>query len=168
MSKDDEVQVIRVPNMLKKKVGAGRGINPEALEAAERAVAEMKPEFETWSGEDLVEMQALFASACSDEAGRSEHLAELFRRAHNLKGDGGTFEYPLITRIAGSLSGFLEELERPDARDLEVIKAHLDALAVVIGQKISGDGGEMGKVLVEQLQAAVQAVEERRRPKSGG
>tara|TARA_B100000614_G_scaffold201515_1_gene182814 strand:+ start:86 stop:592 length:507 start_codon:yes stop_codon:yes gene_type:complete len=168
MSDDKDVQVIRVPNTLKKKVGKGRGVKPEMLEEAQRKVDAMKPEYETWSGADLTRLYEIYEKALSDPGQRDHHMTDLFEKAHNMRGDGGSYEYPLVTQIAGSLSSFIEDTEKPDPKDFEVIKAHLDALAVVIGQKMSGDGGAIGKVLVKELETVVKTVEERRKPQSGG
>lgn len=163
MSDDKEVQVIRVPNTLKKKVGKGRGVSPDMLEEAQRKVDAMKPEYESWSGNDLARLYALYEKAVAQPAERRHHMTDLFETAHNMRGDGGSYEYPLVTKIAGSLSSFIEDTAEPGPKDFEVIKAHLDALSIVISQKMSGEGGAIGKVLVKELETVVKAVEERRK-----
>ena len=39
---------------------------------------------------------------------------------------------------------------------VEVVKAHVDAMRAVIREKVSGDGGQVGKELLAGLKAAVQ------------
>ena len=45
---------------------------------------------------------------------------------------------------------------REDDDGIEVVKAHIDAMRAVIRDKVSGDGGEVGRALLASLQLAIE------------
>ncbi|MFX8758852.1 Hpt domain-containing protein, partial [Acinetobacter baumannii] len=52
----------------------------------------------------------------------------VFRVAHDIKGQAGTFGYPLITRVAGSLTAFIERFNRAELS----LSEHLDSVTALI------------------------------------
>ena len=70
---------------------------------------------------------------------------------HNLKGQGASFGYPLITSIGQSLLDFLRGLEQADGRAMKVAIAHVHALRTVLEKDIAGTGGSRGESLVKRL-----------------
>ncbi len=83
-------------------------------------------------------------------------MAEVNRIAHELRGQGGTFGYPLITLFAKSLYETTAYPCREDDANLEICRAHLDTLRAVIREKMEGDGGEVGRQLMMALNQAIQ------------
>lgn len=77
--------------------------------------------------------------------------AELCDIAHNLKGQGSSFGYPLITQIGLSLNRMLKDLECCDPRCAEIALAHARALSTVLEKDIRGTGGTSGQALVQRL-----------------
>ena len=45
---------------------------------------------------------------------------------------------------------------REDDAAVEIVKAHIDAMRAVIREKVAGDGGEVGRALLESLKDAVE------------
>jgi hypothetical protein len=88
-------------------------------------------------------------------SGRRKPLDEINLLAHELRGQGGTFGYPLVTLIAKSLYQATGAGCPEDDDAIEIAKAHIDALRLVIRDKIAGDGGEAGKELMASLQAVI-------------
>ena len=85
---------------------------------------------------------------------------EIANVAHDIKGNGGSFGYDLMTAIGGSLSTFCRAIggsgaEIGDAR-LEVIRVHIDAMKMVIDHGLEGDGGETGADMVAMLARACE------------
>jgi len=89
---------------------------------------------------------------------RSNQVKALSAIAFELKGLGGLFGYPLVSRI-GEL---ILRVTKPDVgvtEDvLEVIELQVDALTLVIRERREGDGGESGQALVASLEAAMDKV----------
>ena len=90
---------------------------------------------------------------------RREYLAEMHRIAHGMKGQGGSFGFPLISRVGQSLCRFVGRDSERVETDLPVIQAHLDAQRLILEKGIRGDGGEAGRRLAERLETLTAGAE---------
>lgn len=150
-----KVEIIHPPNLLKLKVGSG-GVDPQSIARAEAAVAELANSYLDWALEDLASLQKHLAAARAEPEEAGRHVQALFQTAHDMKGQGATFDYPLVTQIAKYLCHYVEgRLDRDSQPDLAVIAAHVDALAVILRQRMSGDGGAVGQKLSKELETLV-------------
>ena len=76
--------------------------------------------------------------------------------AHDLKGEGGSFGYPLVTRIAHSLSCLLRQgAEASDGRLAAIVRGHIEAIDIVLEKRITGSGDPLTGRLVVRLEALV-------------
>jgi hypothetical protein len=73
-----------------------------------------------------------------------------------MKGQGGTFGYPLITNFGDSLFKCTNKSEECSDNLVELIKAHIDGMKAVINGRVSGDGGEVGQELLASMNKAVE------------
>lgn len=78
-------------------------------------------------------------------------LREIHDRTHNIKGLGGSFGYHLLTDVAASLCFYVRQAEEEVACNTKVLRAHIEALNMIIEEKISGSGGEPGSQLLSRL-----------------
>ena len=121
----NSAQVIRPPNTLRMKVGGGFGINADAIAKAEEALKAMSAQFSQWLNDEVVKLDQ--AQADIREQGYTPQTAEaLYFRAHDLKGLGTTYEYPLVTRIAGSLCRLLDDADTRMNAPVVVLDAHIE------------------------------------------
>ena len=153
------VRFYRFKNRLKEKTaGLAPGkvsISPEALEAAEKALNKMSEDYPDWVSGIVVKLQEQHGRCVDSPEKRRECFEEINHMAHDMKGQGGTFGYPLITTFADSLYGFTYSRDEITDNQVELVKAHLDAMRAVIRGRVSGDGGEIGAKLAESLNAAI-------------
>ena len=105
---------------------------------------------------------ALAACAATPTAGPSatpnaqaQALHDVHRAAHDMKGQGSTFNYPLVTAIGASLCRLVKERSAAFLGLDRLVGAHVDALQRVIEQEISGDGPESIQAAVASLDHAV-------------
>ncbi len=84
-------------------------------------------------------------------------LETLGRVAHDLKGMGGTYGFPLVTQIAASLCRLVEtEAGKSVAQaDPSLVRAHVDALRAAVRDRIKTDGDPTGRALVHALEEEV-------------
>lgn len=151
----NSAQVIRPPNNLRLKVG-GRvgGIDPQAIAKAEEALKAMSAQFSQWLDDEIVKLDK--AQADIRAQGYNAQTAEnLYFRAHDLKGLGATYQYPLVTRLAGSLCKMMDDPAKRLAAPLVLIDAHVDAIKAVVRDKIQTDDHPVGRTLAETLEARV-------------
>ena len=153
----NSAQVIRPPNTLRMKVGGGfGGIDANAIAKAEEALKAMSSQFGQWLQDEIVKLEQ--AQATIRETGYTAETAEgLYFRAHDLKGLGSTYQYPLVTRLAGSLCKLLDDHQKRMAAPLILLDAHIDAIRAVVRDQIQTDEHPTGRVLAETLEARVTA-----------
>ena len=148
----DFAEVIEVPCSLRDKTEISHdGDASHLFDAAEQAVAEHAKYYIAHASEDFAGLSELLEKAMAAGDARPELLKGVFGVVHNMKGQGGSFGYDLVTRIGASLCDFLRRVGDADDDAMRVIKAHVDALGIVITHRITGDGGEMGRKLIGRL-----------------
>ncbi len=139
---------------LRPKLGGGFGINADAIARAEEALKAMSAQFGAWLQDEIVKLDQAQADV-RDKGWTSETAEALYFRAHDLKGLGTTYEYPLVTRIAGSLCRLLDKGEARLDAPLVVVDAHVDAIRAVVRDQVKTDENPTGRVLAESLEAKV-------------
>ena len=159
MSQQNQGQVIPVSNTLKLKLG-GRfgGIDPAALAKAEAALKGLSDSFGQWMQDELTKLDAARDRIRGD--GYTAETAEaLYFRAHDLKGLGSTYGYPLVTRIAGSLCRLIDDPATRLAAPLFLLDAHIDGIKAAVRGDIRDAEHPIGKTLVEELERRVREYE---------
>ena len=147
-------EMIEVPNELAKKVPVTGGKDPaKAFKEAEDIVKKMASEYVDKLGEDIRDIKIL-----SREYGAShsaEALDDIFKLVHNMRGQGATFGFPLITEIGRSFCRYVREL--PAQKDVKpaIVDQHLKALQVVYEQSIKGGGDSVSQEVVRALATIV-------------
>ena len=131
------------------KVKLGSGIDAGMLAAAQAAVTEMAQDYPGWAAADLDRMRA--AAAELRRSGTPEAAHALHALAHDAKGQGGSFGYPLTTLIAGLLCRLLHQRGLFDARVHAAVDAHLDAFGLVLAQRMAGPQAAWSARLGEEL-----------------
>lgn len=155
----DDAEIIEVPNSMRDKVRISDGGEvSELFRAAEQAIAEQGRDYLGYVAQDHTALRAALDGAIGDPARRSDDLNRIFGLVHNMKGQGKSFGYDMITTIAGSLCEFLRKGDGDTSdRAMQIVKAHVDAIGVVIDHRLKGDGGPLGRKLVGRLQGLVAA-----------
>ena len=134
--------------------GGDIGYNPlkETLARAEEATTALRANYTEWARIDVNNTQALLDAAKKGPEGRREQLDLLYAAMHNIKGQGSSFGYPLVTRLGQSLCRLIAPGRALDDAGLKIAQAHLDALKLVLDQKIAGKGGAVGEQLAARLE----------------
>ena len=160
MPRDDDAQVIRAPGLLRAKVVKVPAADPDAIFAAvDKTIAGQADGFLVHVRGELGAMRAALHQAVTTADKRAESLERVYTIAHDLKGQGSSFGYQLITGIAALLCQFLRGQRANDAQGLRIAAAHVEALGVVMDHRIVGDGGKAGAAMVERLRKLVGAIE---------
>lgn len=153
-------EIIRRPNSLRAKVGNGfSGIDDAAVARAEEALKALSSQFAQWLQDEITKLEA--AQATIRAEGFTTVTAEaLYFRAHDLKGLGTTYEYPLVTRLAASLCRLLDSEEHRNNSPWHLVNAHIDAIRAVVRDKIQSDEHPIGRQLAQELEAKVAQLQD--------
>lgn len=159
MSSNNPVQVINAPNTLKLRLGGGKfgGIDAAAIAKAEAALASLSGNFSEWMQDELTKLDA--ARQAIRVTGLNAETAEgLYFRAHDLKGLGATYEFPLVTRIAASLCKLIDDPDTRQSAPMFLVDAHIDAIRAAVRDNIKTDTHPVGKILITELERRVAAI----------
>jgi HPt (histidine-containing phosphotransfer) domain-containing protein len=157
MARKQPIELFMPPNMLKAKVGGGLGgMDMAAMKRAEAAMEELKSDFGNWIADDVKTLTAARAryAATPDHGARGA----LLRAAHDIKGQAPTFNFPLIARVAASLSRMIGELPPGTPIPLNLIDAHVTAIQVIYKKGMQDTNDKIAQALCAELDARVDEV----------
>ena len=140
------VEIIHRTNELGRKVGRVK-LDPEKLKKAQAVVAALAQDYRP----RLLEESRQIAARWKETQGAADALNELHRLAHDIKGQGATFGYPLATEVAAALCKLFTSDVFKHPKACEVVEAHIQALVAIANEPITGDGGAIGAALIDGL-----------------
>ena len=153
MNDASDGELIQPTNMLRLKVGNGR-LDMAAVAKAEAALKSLSGNFAEWLGDEIGKLEA--ARVRTRETGMASADGEAFYiHAHDLKGLGGTYEFPLITRLAGSLCRLVEDPANRATAPAALIDAHINAIRASLRDNVRTDEDPTVKALAMGLEASV-------------
>lgn len=157
MSEPKTGQMFQAPNALRLKVGGGRlgAIDPAAIAKAEAALKSLSGNFTQWLNDEIGKLEAARQVVHTDGP-TPENMESLYLRAHDLKGLGATYGFPLITRIAGLLCRLIDDKEKRLSAPVGLIDAHIDAIKAAARDDIKTEDHPVGKVLVQELESRIR------------
>ena len=133
-------------------LSAGGGLPPDIL-------ADLREIYLQGVRGDLAALDALLEDLNLGRRSWAEIVDRLRQIIHNVKGQGTSFGFPLMTEIGNSLHALLRQApERRTPGVARVIGAHVTCLHRVIDNDIDGEPGPEGRQVVERLQALTDRV----------
>ena len=148
---------ISLDNVLGAKLG---GPIPDAcLHRAERALSALKDQYMEWVHRDLDLLHETLEGGLDDDdpARREEVIQQLRRLSHDMRGQGGTFGYPLVSQVAGALNEVLKLPHLSAERLVRLIRLHADVIKRILDNRIEGEGGKAGPKIIERLNTLTEA-----------
>ena len=154
MARQAPIEIFMPPNILKAKVGSvAGGIDMAAIKRAEAAMEILKTEFNDWLADDisrLVMVRNGFANTPTEQM-----RADLFRGAHDLRGQADTYGFPLVARMASSLAKLLDDANTRNIVPLNLVDAHVAAIQIAFRDKITVAKDAVAIALATELEARV-------------
>ena len=158
MGEQNGAEVFMPPDTLKSRVGAALPkLDADAVARAEKALERLSGQFDDWMREELTKLEAAWSAARSGALDTEEGEA-LYRCAHDVKGLGSTYEYPLVTRLAASLCRLLETPERRATAPIGLVGGLIDGIRVAVRDDIRTDDNPIGRALAEESEAIVAQI----------
>lgn len=161
------MSIFRLPNALKNKSikPAGRAQSPKKKTAppptdpndleklAMEAMADLSAKFPAWASGDVQKIKQYLneASGMFGDERTSIVRTKVYQKAHDLKGQGTTFGYPLITDIGSHMCKLITSKTNFSSDDLIILKGDAQMMETVLWKKLKGDGGEKGAKILEKL-----------------
>lgn len=128
----------------------------DAVARADDALKTMSASFQDWLEADVAKLQTARQSA-EENAWTDAALDGVFAVAHDVKGMGESYGYPLATEIAASLCRLIETpAGKAAARAMPaLVTAHVDTLRAIVRDHITSADHPTGRVLLTTLHGQV-------------
>jgi chemotaxis protein histidine kinase CheA len=151
VTKYDDHEVIVVPNRLKKKALRRAGANePDPLTDAERALQELSAQFGSWMEDECRALED--ARISLHQHGFTDVTRQaLFRAAHDIKGHGATFGYPMVADVADSLCRIIEHFADAARIPLALVDQCVDSVRAIIREHDRENAEQMAAELAREL-----------------
>jgi len=117
---------------------------------AEKALAGLSGEFKEWMTIEADRLSAAHATV-QREGFNDKTRDELFRAAHDIKGDAATFGYPSAAAAAESLCRIIEHAPDLAAVPAQLIAHHINAVQAIVRNRTKLDTAVVAGVLSKQL-----------------
>lgn len=151
-----QVEFIDNPNPLKDKVKLRPGGDArKKIARADKVVGLMADEFEEIFKKNTVRLAGTMKKLLEDKDGRAEHVARVRYLLNELRGQAGTFGYPLVSQVGDSCCKFIDLSSSVEEGEIEVVEVHVNALIAINQAKIKGDGGPVGNELIAGLRKVI-------------
>lgn len=127
----------------------------DEYEKAMAVLNDLAKDYLLWVQDDLKKLSDTYDKALNaDDADKKVLITQdLFRIAHDMKGQGATFGYDLITSIGNHLCRYIERFDVFENQQMQAIEIHIDALKEIIEKQLIGDGGKLGLELKNRVEA---------------
>lgn len=143
--------VIMQPNPLRKvlrRIDDKDSDDPVAR--AEKALAGLSGEFKNWMTIEADRLSAAHAAILKNGF-TDASCQELFRAAHDIKGDAATFGYPSAGAAANSLCRIIEHAPELDQVPSNLIAHHINAIQAIVRERTKLDTIAMATELSRRL-----------------
>lgn len=140
------------PQLHEGRVGGDTTVDAQRLMTIQKVIEQRAESFLDWTKETVARLDLELDSAAKRKPGeRRVPFNRINLIAHELRGQGTTFGYPLISAIAKHVfEATAHNFDRSDA-SLQLIRAHAKGLKQVVRDGLTGDGGEAGRALLDAL-----------------
>jgi len=143
-------EVITPPHELRKAVMQATDGDDDPIARAEAALAQLSTEFGDWMHAECERLEA-----ARQEVKRlgftKKTYDELFRAAHDIKGEAATFGYPAVGAVANSLCRLIEHTPDMTRIPLSLIEQHVDAVRAIAREHARADLAAIAAALTRRL-----------------
>ncbi|MEM8785230.1 MAG: hypothetical protein AAGF19_05195 [Pseudomonadota bacterium] len=129
------------------------------LEEAEAIIAELSKQYIPWLKKDLAEFATLLGPADGVPELSASQVEGLFAVAHNMKGQGTAFGYPMVSDIGDIVCKLTRTKEALADLAVDTLRECQEAIELVAREDIRGDGGQAGRAIVGMLRTMAEHAE---------
>lgn len=143
-------EVITPPHELRKAVSVVPDGGDDPIARAEAALTQLSGEFGGWMQSETERLEAARQEVKRAGFTTNTHR-ELFRIAHDIKGEAGTFGYPAAAGVAESLCRLLEHT--PDLKRIPIplVDQHVNAVRAIVREYSRPDLPALAQNLTQRL-----------------
>jgi HPt (histidine-containing phosphotransfer) domain-containing protein len=145
-----DYEVITPPHNLRKAVTAAADGEDDPVARAQAALEQLSSQFGVWMHAECERLEAARQTVACDGMNEKAH-DELFRAAHDIKGEAATFGFPALAGVADSLCRLLEHTPEPARIPVSLVDQHVDALRAIAREYSRPDLPDVARALTVRL-----------------
>lgn len=151
MSDKRGVKIPNPVNLNKKVPELPRGSVLDPVTRAQQALEKLSGTFEVWMEREIKRLNDAWSNV-DPEGLNIVTFGELYAVAHDIKGEGATFGFPLASDVAGSLCKLMDAFEAvPDRAPMPLVKQHVLSIKAIVNEKAQNSADPIGRQLVAEL-----------------
>ena len=129
------------------------GSSFELEQKAMDIIADMSKKYVQWATNDVVRLKQLFEQIQNLTSSEQDALirGDFYRIAHDIKGQGATFDYPLLTELGAHICSLIKTTDVFDERYLAVFEQDIADMMQVLEKQLQADGGQIGERISNRL-----------------
>lgn len=131
-------------------------LSPAVLRRLEAVVNESRERFVVDLAARLRKLRTTVQAVLDGELSQEDLLLLVFDESLEIKGMGGTIGYDVLSLIATTLNDFVAGRTQLGRIQFEILQLHIDAMYVVIADRITEHGGILEDQVLSGLRAAVR------------
>ena len=150
-----DCQIIRVPNLLKPKVGEGPTRLPDAV--ARYLDGQIEKERHTYLpilDDEIADLRKLIGEYADRDSLDERGNRALYYIAHRIRGEAGMNREMLVGSIANLLCECLDHPDTVSGPLIQFVALHVDAIAAARAADFSEDGASQARQVIEAFKAA--------------
>jgi HPt (histidine-containing phosphotransfer) domain-containing protein len=143
-------EVITPPHELRKAVSLAGNADDDPIARAEAALAELSNEFSDWMHSECERLENT-RQAIKRQGFNEKTHGELFRAAHDIRGEAATFGYPAVAGVADSLCRLVEHTPDMKRIPMALVDQHVDAIRAITREYGRSDLLNIARSLTQRL-----------------
>ena len=143
-------EVITPAHPLRMAISHVADTDDDPIARAEAALAQLSGEFAEWMRAECQRLETARQQVLREGFTDKTH-AELFRAAHDIKGEASTFGYPAVGAAAESLCRLLEHTPEVSRIPLILVEQHVDAVRAITREHARSDHASIAGTLTRRL-----------------
>ena len=116
-------------------------------------IANMSQKYTEWAMNDVLKLKKLFEQIQNSSKKEQDELirGDFYRTAHDIKGQGATFDYPLMSDLGAHICSLIKSTNTFQKAHLAILKQDIDDMSVILEKQLNGDGGTVGEHISNRL-----------------
>ena len=148
-------EVITPPNKLRTVLAPALPGDEDPVARAEAALDELSGEFADWMTSECERLEAARQAVKRYGFIKKTH-DELFRAAHDIKGEAPTFGFPSVTGVADSLCRLVEHTPDMTRIPIALVDQHVDAVRAIVREHDRPDLAAIAARLTQRLREVTE------------
>lgn len=116
-------------------------------------IADMSRKYIEWAGNDVAKLKKIFEQIQQLTGSEQDTLirGDFYHTAHDIKGQGATFDYPLMSDLGAHLCTLIKTTDTFDETHLTVMVQDIEDMSLVLEKGLQGEGGQIGADILKRL-----------------